>query len=102
MSTLTATQFLEALKERAEHAAVFKEVKVTSKGVLQCTVKGSSEPAWFRVDKVDGKWRVSLVTADHGNAEQMLESDGTSPHTAHTTNPVPLLLTKEGMALGVT
>ena len=33
---------------------------------------------------------VCLVTADHGNAEQMLEPDGVSPHTAHTTNPVPL------------
>ena len=33
---------------------------------------------------------VCLVTADHGNAEQMLEADGVSPHTAHTTNPVPL------------
>ncbi|MBA2462575.1 MAG: 2,3-bisphosphoglycerate-independent phosphoglycerate mutase [Actinobacteria bacterium] len=36
---------------------------------------------------------VCLVTADHGNAEQMLEADGVSPHTAHTTNPVPLVLT---------
>ena len=36
---------------------------------------------------------VSLITADHGNAEQMLEADGTSPHTAHTTNPVPLIVT---------
>ena len=36
---------------------------------------------------------VCLVTADHGNAEQMLEPDGVSPHTAHTTNPVPLILT---------
>ena len=34
---------------------------------------------------------VCLVTADHGNAEQMLEADGVSPHTAHTTNPVPLV-----------
>ena len=33
---------------------------------------------------------VCLVTADHGNAEQMLEIDGASPYTAHTTNPVPL------------
>jgi 2,3-bisphosphoglycerate-independent phosphoglycerate mutase len=38
---------------------------------------------------------VCLVTADHGNAEQMLEPDG-SPHTAHTTNPVPLILTGHG------
>jgi 2,3-bisphosphoglycerate-independent phosphoglycerate mutase len=36
---------------------------------------------------------VCLVTADHGNAERMLEDDGISPHTAHTTNPVPLVLT---------
>jgi len=36
---------------------------------------------------------VLLVTADHGNAEKMLEDDGVSPHTAHTTSPVPLVLT---------
>jgi 2,3-bisphosphoglycerate-independent phosphoglycerate mutase len=36
---------------------------------------------------------VCLVTADHGNAEQQLEPDGVSPHTAHTTNPVPLVIT---------
>ena len=42
---------------------------------------------------------VCLVTADHGNAERMLEDDGVSPHTAHTTNPVPLVLTIEGSAL---
>ena len=42
---------------------------------------------------------VCLVTADHGNAETMLEADGVSPHTAHTTNPVPLVLTDESRAL---
>ena len=42
---------------------------------------------------------ICLVTADHGNAETMLEADGTSPHTAHTTNPVPLILTREGASL---
>jgi 2,3-bisphosphoglycerate-independent phosphoglycerate mutase len=47
------------------------------------------------VDAVEAAGGVSLITADHGNAEQMLEPDGTSPHTAHTTNPVPLILTKE-------
>jgi 2,3-bisphosphoglycerate-independent phosphoglycerate mutase len=41
---------------------------------------------------------VALVTADHGNAEQMLEPDG-SPHTAHTTSPVPLVLTLAGAHL---
>jgi 2,3-bisphosphoglycerate-independent phosphoglycerate mutase len=51
------------------------------------------------VEAVERAGGVSLVTADHGNAEKMLEADGTSPHTAHTTNPVPLILTKEGMGL---
>jgi 2,3-bisphosphoglycerate-independent phosphoglycerate mutase len=45
------------------------------------------------VDAVEAAGGVSLVTADHGNAEQMLEPDGVGPHTAHTSNPVPLVLT---------
>jgi 2,3-bisphosphoglycerate-independent phosphoglycerate mutase len=39
-----------------------------------------------------------LVTADHGNAEQMLEPDG-SPNTAHSTNPVPAIVTVAGLEL---
>ena len=39
-----------------------------------------------------------IVTADHGNAEHMLEPDG-SPNTAHTTNPVPLVVTIDGVEL---
>ncbi len=34
---------------------------------------------------------VSLITADHGNAERMMDADG-SPFTAHTTNPVPFYI----------
>jgi 2,3-bisphosphoglycerate-independent phosphoglycerate mutase len=41
---------------------------------------------------------VALVTADHGNAERMLEDDG-SPHTAHTTNLVPLIVTDPDVTL---
>ena len=48
------------------------------------------------VQKLGG---VLLITADHGNAEQMLEPDGTSPHTAHTSNPVPLIVTDRKMRL---
>ncbi len=40
----------------------------------------------------------AVVTADHGNAERMLEDDG-SPHTAHTTNLVPLIVTHPGVTL---
>jgi 2,3-bisphosphoglycerate-independent phosphoglycerate mutase len=42
---------------------------------------------------------VCLVTADHGNAERMLEEDGVSPHTAHTTNLVPLIATENRLKL---
>ena len=35
---------------------------------------------------------ISLITADHGNAEQMLQEDGVSPMTAHTTNLVPFCI----------
>ncbi|MBD0330862.1 MAG: 2,3-bisphosphoglycerate-independent phosphoglycerate mutase [Thermoleophilia bacterium] len=41
---------------------------------------------------------VSLITADHGNAESMLEPDGT-PNTAHTRNPVPFVVTAQGVRL---
>ena len=36
---------------------------------------------------------ILLVTADHGNAEQMLNPDTGAPHTAHTTNPVQFIMT---------
>ena len=42
------------------------------------------------VDRVLALGGTCSITADHGNAEDMLEPDGVSPHTAHTTNPVPL------------
>ncbi|KAH9479078.1 2,3-bisphosphoglycerate-independent phosphoglycerate mutase [Psilocybe cubensis] len=40
---------------------------------------------------------VLLITADHGNAEQMLDPHTGNPHTAHTTNPVPFLMVGEGL-----
>jgi 2,3-bisphosphoglycerate-independent phosphoglycerate mutase len=50
-------------------------------------------------ERVSAAGGTCLVTADHGNAEQMLEPDGVSPHTAHTTNLVPLLVTDERLTL---
>lgn len=41
---------------------------------------------------------IAMITADHGNAEQMVEPDG-SPMTAHTTNPVPFILCGAGSEL---
>jgi 2,3-bisphosphoglycerate-independent phosphoglycerate mutase len=51
------------------------------------------------VAAVQGRGGIALITADHGNAEQMLEPDGTSPHTAHTTNLVPLIVTDPDVTL---
>jgi 2,3-bisphosphoglycerate-independent phosphoglycerate mutase len=39
-----------------------------------------------------------VITADHGNADHMLEPDG-SPNTAHSLNPVPLIVTSAGLSL---
>lgn len=42
------------------------------------------------LDAIERKGGIAFVTADHGNADKMLAEDG-SPHTAHTTAPVPFL-----------
>ena len=43
------------------------------------------------VDAIMKKGGIAFITADHGNADKMLEEDGT-PFTAHTTNPVPFIV----------
>ena len=42
-----------------------------------------------------------LITADHGNCEQMIDYKTGEPHTAHTTNPVPLILVTKNESLKV-
>ena len=44
------------------------------------------------IDEIERVHGVLLVTADHGNSEQMIDYKTGEPHTAHTTNPVPLAL----------
>jgi 2,3-bisphosphoglycerate-independent phosphoglycerate mutase len=46
------------------------------------------------VEAVREKGGACLITADHGNADEMLEPDG-SPDTAHSLNPVPVIVTSE-------
>ncbi len=41
------------------------------------------------VDAALAQGGAALITADHGNAEQLIEYDTGKPHTSHTTNPVP-------------
>ncbi|MEG0853561.1 MAG: 2,3-bisphosphoglycerate-independent phosphoglycerate mutase [Angelakisella sp.] len=47
------------------------------------------------VAKIQEMGGIALITADHGNADQMYEPDG-SPFTAHTTNPVPFVMVGAG------
>ena len=50
------------------------------------------------VEAVTAKGGACIVTADHGNCDHMLEPDG-SPNTAHSLNPVPLIVTSKGLDL---
>jgi 2,3-bisphosphoglycerate-independent phosphoglycerate mutase len=71
-------------------------------GVIPAVVEAveTADRCLGRVVEATGRRRgICLVTADHGNAEKMLESDGVSPFTAHTTNPVPLIATEKGLKL---
>jgi 2,3-bisphosphoglycerate-independent phosphoglycerate mutase len=66
-------------------------------GVIEAAVKAVEtvdECLGRLVKAVDGRGGVCLVTADHGNADHMLEPDG-SPNTAHSMNPVPLVVTAD-------
>jgi 2,3-bisphosphoglycerate-independent phosphoglycerate mutase len=62
-------------------------------------VEATDEALGRVVECVHEAGGVCLVTADHGNAEMMLAADGVSPHTAHTSNPVPLIVTESDIAL---
>ena len=44
------------------------------------------------VEAVNAQNGVLMITADHGNCEQMIDYKTGEPHTAHTTNPVPIIL----------
>lgn len=47
------------------------------------------------VEALDLERDAAIVTADHGNAELMIDPETGGPHTAHTTNPVPCILVDE-------
>jgi 2,3-bisphosphoglycerate-independent phosphoglycerate mutase len=64
-------------------------------GVLAATVRAVEvvDECLARVEKVVERAGGTLViTSDHGNAEQMWDEENRSPHTAHTSNPVPLVM----------
>lgn len=51
------------------------------------------------VEKVIEKGGVALITSDHGNAEKMLNEETGQPHTAHTSNPVPGIITSNELKI---
>jgi 2,3-bisphosphoglycerate-independent phosphoglycerate mutase len=66
-------------------------------GVIEAAVKAVEtvdECLGRLVEAVSGSGGVCLITADHGNADNMLEPDG-SPNTAHSMNPVPVIVTAD-------
>ncbi|HYC60266.1 MAG TPA: 2,3-bisphosphoglycerate-independent phosphoglycerate mutase [Thermoanaerobaculia bacterium] len=73
-------------------------------GVMDAAVKAvhDTDVAVDRIltatERVDG---VALITADHGNCELMFDEQTGQPHTAHTTNPVPLILFDAHKRFGV-
>jgi 2,3-bisphosphoglycerate-independent phosphoglycerate mutase len=70
-------------------------------GVIPAAVKAVEEVDGCLgevVAAVEASGGACIVTADHGNCDHMLEPDG-SPNTAHSLNPVPLVLTAEGVEL---
>ncbi len=70
-------------------------------GMLEPTIKAIEtvdECLGKIVDLIIQKGGTVLITADHGNADEVITDEGT-PQTAHTTNPVPFIITKEGVNL---
>ena len=100
-----AERFCEALEQNGYSFAIVNFANpdmVGHTGFIPAVVKAieTSDACLARVvETVERLGGVTLVTADHGNAEQMLEADGTSPHTAHTSNPVPLVVTDHAARL---
>jgi 2,3-bisphosphoglycerate-independent phosphoglycerate mutase len=64
-------------------------------GKLEATVKAveaTDVALGIVIDALTRRGGAALITADHGNAEFMADPQTGQPHTAHTTNPVPLIL----------
>jgi 2,3-bisphosphoglycerate-independent phosphoglycerate mutase len=100
-----AARFCEALEQDGYSFAILNFANpdmVGHSGVIPAVVEAveTTDACLGRVvETVERLGGVTLVTADHGNAETMLEPDGQSPHTAHTSNPVPLVLTDREASL---
>ena len=66
------------------HTGVYEAARLAVETVDECVGRV--------VEATSKMGGISLITADHGNADRMLEDDGATPYTAHTTNLVPFYI----------
>ena len=99
MSALTVTdKVLEAINSKKYDCIILNYANpdmLGHTGVVEAAVKGIEvldECIGKVVEAVKKQEGILIITADHGNAEQMVDYKTGEPHTAHTTNPVPLIL----------
>ncbi|KZN97379.1 2,3-bisphosphoglycerate-independent phosphoglycerate mutase [Aeribacillus pallidus] len=105
MSAYEVTEALLKEIEADKHDAIILNFAnpdmVGHSGKLEPTIKAVEavdECLGKVVDLILGKGGTAIITADHGNADEVVTLDG-KPQTAHTTNPVPVIITKKGIEL---
>ncbi|WP_026677543.1 2,3-bisphosphoglycerate-independent phosphoglycerate mutase [Fictibacillus gelatini] len=105
MSAYEVTDALLKEIEADKHDAIILNFAnpdmVGHSGMLEPTIKAVEavdECLGKVVDAIIAKGGCAIITADHGNADEVVTLEG-KPMTAHTTNPVPVIVTKEGIEL---
>lgn len=105
MSAYEVTEAVLAEIESGEHDVIILNFAnpdmVGHSGKLEPTIKAVEavdQCLGQVVEAVLKQGGVAIITADHGNADMVIDEQG-HPHTAHTTNPVPFIVTKEGIRL---
>src|SRR5215470_15871969 len=102
---MSAAGIAEAVVKAANDSA-FDVVIVNFANADMVGHSGKIEPTVKAVETVDAclgeiyeavrrKGGIMLITADHGNAEMMIDAATGGPHTAHTTNPVPFIVVSQ-------
>jgi 2,3-bisphosphoglycerate-independent phosphoglycerate mutase len=105
MSAYEVTDALLQELENGEHNAIILNFAnpdmVGHSGKLEPTIKAIEavdECLGKVVDKILELGGEAIITADHGNSDEVVTLEG-KPMTAHTTNPVPVIVTREGAEL---
>ncbi|MFC4404903.1 2,3-bisphosphoglycerate-independent phosphoglycerate mutase [Gracilibacillus xinjiangensis] len=95
---------LEELDKDEQNAIILNFANpdmVGHSGMLEPTIKAIEtvdECLGKVVDKIIEKGGHAIITADHGNSDEVVTLNG-NPMTAHTTNPVPVIVTKDNVEL---